>query len=413
MNIRYRILRFFVGEEASSVTPHERKTFFLDTLRSGVDGIEVTLAPSVFLLIAIQFFQVSDIWKSIISSATFIGLIFSLFTAALLGNKKPTNVSGYSTITGGFFLIFAAFTDNALVFCSLLIVHSIFMFIRAPLFTAIFEVNYSPTRRAKLFSAGIMFAIVTGLASNYFFGRLLDINLEYYKLIFCFSGFFLIISGILLLNIPYEFTGRKIRRNPLKNLALLYKNPIFGIVSLSWFIMGFANLWSIPLRIVYLAEADRGLGLSPFLTLIIIGFIPNAVKLLFSNLWARIFDRFDFLPIRIITTLLMGIGIFLFFLTENIAVIITGQVIMNIGLACSPFIWNLWVTKIVPQGESQPYMSVHTFLCGVRGVMGPFLGFLFVQNFPMRYVGTISFAMVMVSIAILIPMLKKWSKSTI
>lgn len=409
MNFSDRFIQLFVRDTSSPIGKVEKKTFYLDTMRSGVDGIEFTLAPSVFLLIAIQYFSVSDVWKSIISSASFIGLILSLFTASLLGGRKPTSVSGLSTIAGGITLILSSFTENAVLFCAILIIHSIFIFIRAPLSTAIYEVNYPSSRRARLFSAGILFSIITGLVSNYVYGRLLDLDLGYYRWIFIVSGLLLIISGIMLLNIPYDFTGRKIRKNPLKNLALLIKNPLFGIVSFSWFIMGFANLWSIPLRVVYLAESERGLGLSPFLTLIIIGFIPNAVKLLFSNLWAGIFDRFHFLPIRIITTFLMGTGIFLFFLTENIAVIIAGQVIMNIGLACSPFIWNLWVTKIAPAGESQPYMSVHTFLCGIRGVLGPFAGFLFIQNFSIRSVGFISFAMVLVSIFMLLPLLRKWT----
>ena len=406
-----RVLEFFVREKAESIGEGERRTFFLDTFRSGVDGVVIILAPSVFLLIAMQYFQVSDSWKSVISSATFIGLICSLFTSSLFATKKPTTVSGMSTIIGGITLILSTFASDPIIFCIIIIFHCIFLFIRAPLFTAIYEANYVATRRAKLYSAGIMFAILTGLGSNYLFGYLLDIDLGFFRLIFIGSGVFLIVSGLMLLRIPYEYTERKIRKNPLKNLSLLYKNPLFGVISLSWFIMGFANLWSIPLRIVYLAESERGLGLSPFITLIIIGFIPNFVKLLFSNLWARIFDRFNFLPIRIITTLLMGVGIFLFFLTENIVIIILGQIVMNIGLACSPFIWNLWVTKIAPQGESQPYMSVHTFLCGIRGVIGPFAGFLFIQNFPIESVGFISFGMVIISILILLPLLRKWNRN--
>ncbi len=405
MTIRERILKFFIRDEISQVSEIEKRTFFLDTIRSGVDGIEITLGPSVFLLIAIQFFNVSDFWNSIISSSIFIGLMLSLFTSSFFAHKKPTVISGLFTIAGGFLLIVLGFAQNPIIYSIVVLFHCITIYQRPPLFTAIYESNYAPSRRGRLYSAGILLAIVAGLLSNYFFGIWLEMDLENFRWIFMASGFLFLISGRLLIKIPYSSERKKSNKNPLKNLGLLIKYPVFGIVSISWFIMGFANLWSKPLRIVYLVETERGLGLSPFIALIILGFVPNAVKLLFNNLWARIFDRFSFLPIRIITTLFIGSGIFLFFSTDRIFIIIVAQILMNIGFACSPFIWNLWVTQIAPPGESQAFMSVHTFLCGVRGIIGPFVGFLFIQQFSMRSVGIISLVLNIISVLILLPFL--------
>ncbi|WP_216664374.1 MULTISPECIES: hypothetical protein [unclassified Oceanispirochaeta] len=84
MSLTDKILRLFIKDETQLLTPHERETFFLDTFRSGVDGIIQTLGATIFLLIGIQYFGVSDFWKSIISSSIHFGMIISLFSSSSL-----------------------------------------------------------------------------------------------------------------------------------------------------------------------------------------------------------------------------------------------------------------------------------------------------------------------------------------
>ncbi|MDC7235388.1 MAG: MFS transporter [Spirochaetales bacterium] len=401
------ILKIFVQDEYLKLSDHERSTFFLDSFRSGVDGIIQTFTASVFLLIGIRYFGINDFWKSIISSSIHFGMIISLFSSSFLSHHKPNQVAGISTLAGGLLLVLSAFSRSTAVYALTLLLCGIFLNIRMPQFTAIYAENYHPSRMGKLFGAGILLSVITGLASNLLSGALLEANLEWFRWLYAVSGSLVIVSGLLLLKVPFDYKRVPVKSSPLKNLSLLIKYPVFGRVSLSWFILGFANLWSIPLRTVYLVESERGLGLNPLTVMIILGVIPSTVRFLCNNYWGRIFDRFSFLPIRMITSLMVGAGIFLFFLTENIILIIAGQIIMNIGFAAAPFLWNLWVTKVAPPGESRAFMSVHTFLCGLRGILGPFLGFAFIQTFPMRTVGTISLGLIVFSVTLLFPLLNR------
>ncbi|MDC7239589.1 MAG: MFS transporter [Spirochaetales bacterium] len=415
MSLSDKTLNYFLKDEAEHLTPEERSTFFLDSFRIGVDGIiQQTLAASIFLMIGISYFGINDFWKSLISSSVFIGMMLALFTSSWLSHHNPSRVTGTATIAGGLLLMASGLTGSTPAYGLTIIGFSICIQIRTPLFTAIYAENYNQSRRGKLFGAGILLSLVTGLASSTLFGYFLEREISSFRWIYIFCGALLIYTGVLLFRIPFN-PGRPVpRTSPLKNLGLLWKYPVFGQVSLSWFLLGFANLWSLPLRTVYLVERERGLGLSPLAVLIILGVIPTAVKFIFTNFWARIFDRFSFIPIRIINSLLAGGGIFIFFLTDSIPVVILGQVIMNIGFGASPFLWNLWVTRVAPPGESQPFMSVHTFLCGVRGTIGPFIGFAFIQSFSMQTVGALSLGITLLSILILMPLLKQspetWSR---
>ncbi len=113
--------------------------------------------------------------------------------------------------------------------------------------------------------------------------------------------------------------------------------------------------------------------------------------------------------VRVIINILMGIGIFLFFLTASIPIMIIATVILNIALAGSPILWNLWVSKIAPAGKSQDYMIIHTAMAGVRGILGPYLAFSLASDFSVGLVGSLSLVLTLVSALGFVLLLKKSS----
>ena len=223
---------------------------------------------------------------------------------------------------------------------------------RQPFFTRIYEKNYPQDKRARLYSMGVIVA------------------------------------------------------------ALLVKFPVFGYVLISWFLLGFANLWTAPLRVVYLADPVRGLNLAPFTVLLINGIIPSITRLVTTRFWALIFDRFQFVYVRIALSIFLTVGILLFFLTDNIVIIAISSVLSWIGLAGATIISTLWVTRFAPVGMSQVFISIHFFLIGVRGIVGPPIGFYVASHLPLRTVGMISFFLGCISLLMLIPIIRKPLGST-
>lgn len=106
---------------------------------------------------------------------------------------------------------------------------------------------------------------------------------------------------------------------------------------LAWFILGFANLWTLPIQMVHLAESRRGLNLPAYQVVLISSVIPFATRLLFNRFWSQLFDRLNFIVLRVILNLLPGSGILLFFISRQLPVIITGTVLQNISFAGGAF----------------------------------------------------------------------------
>jgi hypothetical protein len=310
------------------------------------------------------------------------------------------------TLTCALGYFFAARADSGPVFTVIMSVSMILFAARPPFLLGVYEENYLPEKRGRLYSTALLFLVAVSIMSSYGFGRMLKADIGHYKIALIAAGVAGVISTAVILKMPSA--GRTVRaaRNPLKHFALIYRKPVFGYMLLVWFIFGFANLWTKPLKVVYLAEAERGLNLSPMAVMVILGIVPEATRLIFTRPWARLFDRMNFIAMRILLNAFLAVGVLIFFISTNPFIIGLGSFCQGLGFAGGTVAWNLWVTRVAPKGESHIYMSIHTFFTGFRGVLGPYIGFLFIYAFPIRAIGMVSFGIILVSIAMMVPLIR-------
>jgi hypothetical protein len=283
------------------VWSREKRTLVLDASRGALEGVTSSLLRTINLLIAIKYYGVSDAAKSLIAAASFIGNLLSLFYTAGFSRsrlKKATLVAAPTFIAGVGFILASA-TRTGWVFVSLVSFAAAMHIMRLPFLTAIYEENYRSSRRGKLYSVGLLLSVAVAIGSNSLFGGLLERSLESFRAIYTVAGALIAASSVLIVAIPSHPPRALQDRNPFRNLAAVRENPVFGYMLFVWFLFGFAVLWSNPLRLVYLAEAERGLNLSPFAVLLIMGIIPSVARLLTTWFWAHLFDRIDFVLLRL------------------------------------------------------------------------------------------------------------------
>ena len=198
--------------------------------------------------------------------------------------------------------------------------------------------------------------------------------------------------------------------NPFGNMKYIIKDKSFGYVLLAWFIMGFANLWTLPLRVDYVTASEWGIEGSAIYVAMIITIIPETIRMILIPFWASLFDKMNFVVLRMILNLFFGFGVLLFFVTSNPWVIGMGSALIGAAFAGGSIAWNLWVTKYAPPGKAGAYMSVHVSLTGIRGTIGPILGYWTVNLIGARNIGIISFVMMFFATLMLIPEIKHGAK---
>ena len=82
--------------------------------------------------------------------------------------------------------------------------------------------------------------------------------------------------------------------NPFGNMKYVLQDRSFGYVLLTWFIMGFANLWTLPLRVDYVTSPEWGIEGSAIFVAMIITVIPETLRMLLIPFWARKLDKMKF-----------------------------------------------------------------------------------------------------------------------
>ena len=86
---------------------------------------------------------------------------------------------------------------------------------------------------------------------------------------------------------------------------------------------------------------------------------------------------------------------------------VIGAIIYGISNAGGDVAWSLWVTKFAPPDRVADYMSVHTFLTGVRGVLAPVVAFYVVTVYPLAAVAALGSALIIAGTLLLVPEIRE------
>src|SRR5207253_2990230 len=100
-----------------------------------------------------------------------------------------------------------------------------------------------------------------------------------------------------------------------------------------------------------------------------------------------------------------------FFMSNSLLGMIGGAIIFGISSAGGDVAWSLWVTKFAPPGRVADYMSVHTFLTGVRGVMAPAVAFYLIHQLTLGLLAGLSSILIVAATLLLVPEIKMAKKA--
>ena len=402
-------LREPVGETLEEKTV---KTYHCDLWRGGFEGVLSSGAQTFCLFIAIRFFNAGETIKALIAAAPFMGMFLSMLLlhyASMTNWKKSTWGALPSLITGACLLI-AAWAKSLTLFACLVIAGYICRSALLPFITEIYSDNYPPGKRASFFSKPLLLSVGIAALSGFIGSWFLELNINNYHWIFTFLGLCAFAKAVAIFSMPSEPIVDSPHTNPFGNMKYIIKDKSFGYVLLTWFIMGFANLWTLPLRVDYVTAPEWGIEGSAIYVAMIITIIPETIRMILIPFWASLFDKMNFVVLRMTLNLLFGFGVLLFFVTSNPWVIGMGSALIGAAFAGGSIAWNLWVTKYAPPGKAGAYMSVHVSLTGIRGTIGPILGYWTVNLIGARNIGIISFVMMFFATLMLIPEIKHGAK---
>lgn len=372
------------GEEE----PHPsrvQRTFVAEAIRAVTAGVIETALATFAALIAVNQFQSSAALKSFLLASPAVGLLGSLLVVPLAIRwqiRSSTAAALISLLSMGGFLLSAIGAESEICFVIGISIGIGMIGMAIPLQTHYLRLNYPAKTRGRLFSITIFIRALTAMIASWWFGVFLDEDFSRYPiLLWVMVGAALISAGCHLL-VPSETlrTSGKGKRHPfLESVHISRADAVFVRLLVAAMIMGFGVLSANALRVDYLVNPVHGLQFDVKTVSLITGIVPSVMRLVSTFFWGWLFDRVNFFRLRIVVNLVFLVGVILYFVGGDVRVILVGSALFGLARGGGEIMFNLFVTKLAPSEHIADYMSVHTFLAGIRILIAPFLGFFLVE----------------------------------
>jgi MFS family permease len=392
------------------MTGQERRatTYRYERWRALTSGILETAGGTFLLLIAVRWFQTGPLPKALVAGGSSLGLLLTPLVVFLVARARWPAALGAARIwwAGSACLLLAALVPVLPVFVVGAVVASASIASVIPLLTQIYQDNYPDHERGRLFSRTFMIRIATAALFSKLAGEVLSWRLGWFPWLLAVFAAALGAGGWCLHRYPSRPLPLERGAHPLRALRFVREDALFRRTLVCWMLMGFGNLMMVPLRIEYLANPHYELGLSVGLIAVLTGVIPNLARLVLSPVWGWLFDRTNFFVLRIALNAGFALGTLTFFLSDHLSGLVAAAIIYGISAAGGDVAWSLWVTKFAPPDRVADYMSVHTFLTGVRGVLAPVVAFSVVAHLSMVALAVVSTGLIGLATLLLVPEIK-------
>ncbi|MFM1769460.1 MAG: hypothetical protein RJA22_1989 [Verrucomicrobiota bacterium] len=384
-----------------------RTTFVYEHWRAVSSGILETAATTFLLTIAVRWFQAGAAAKALVAAGGSIGLLLSPLVVSIVTNARwrTSQAAAVVLAAGATAFLVAAALPLLPVFVLASVVGLAAAASIIPLLTQMYQDNYPEAERGRRFSRTVMVRIAVAAGFSHLAGQALDRHPEEFRGLLLVFGAALAFAAFCLARCPTGPIPQEGRAHPLRALRYAHEDKLFQRTLVCWMLMGFANLMMMPLRVEYLANEayHPGQSVSVGMIALLTGVIPNLARLLLSPVWGHLFDRMNFFTLRVTLNAGFAIGIATFFASNTTTGLVVAAIIYGVSNAGGDVAWSLWVTKFAPPGRVADYMSVHTFLTGLRGVLAPVAAFAAVGHLSLGWLAGLSIVLIVAGSVLLLP----------
>lgn len=390
------------------MTPWERSqiTYKWDRIRGAGQGMVETCWQVFALLVAIRYFQADESIKQFIPAGLGIGFLLGPLGLSFASRLKirislviGVLWTGVAGAIAGMIL-----SPGILTFVFFVALAQILHSQAVPMITHLYSSNYAGEVRGSRLSTTFLIGSFSGIISGFVGGELLDKNVQLYPYLFAIGIIAALISASAATRIPSAKATSLRSRNPLESLSLMWKDRLFGWMLLAWMLMGVGNLMLIPVRVEYLANPIYGINASNTQISALLISTVLTFRLLSTKIWGFLFDRINVVTLRISLNMVFTASISCFFFTDQLWLMAIGCALLGMAFGGGGILWTLYVTKIAPPEKVAAYMSVHSFLTGMRMAAAPFIGYSIITYTHPAVAAWLALLLIGISTIIFIPL---------
>lgn len=384
----------------------QRRTFVLELMRSIPQGILETLGLTFAMYVAIRVFGAPVWMKVAIASSAGVGLLLSLFTVQVV-RRLGCSVNIASVVVWcfaalGFFI--AALAGAGLFWYVVgVCLATLMLMAGTPLISQVYRKHYSNDVRGRLFSiAGVVKASTTAVTGVIVGSWLANQGANYHGL-FWLYGLCCILMAVCV-QMMAKVTLRRAQRIQLFDaFHHVSQDKAFKKLLITWMILGVGNLLCAALFVEFITNPAYGFTFDAKRVAWITTTVPTLLYVLCIIPWGMVFDKLPFYRLRVLVNVFFISGAFVYYLGGNYLSFCVGMALYGVGRAGGNILWNLWVTKFANEENVGEYMSVHSFLTGVRSTLAPVISFTIVGLVGVSTIAIVGGLMMILASVMLLP----------
>lgn len=363
------------GEEAFD---QQRRTFSLELVRALPNGF-VETAPSTFaLFVAIRIFDLPAWMKAAIVGSGSLGLLLSLFTVQLIrrSGKSVNTMATSSWLLGALgFAIAALSENNAATYFAGVCIAFVSFGLSMPLMSQFYRKHYPGKVRGQLFSATSLVRAAVAASAGWGVGLWISSRGNAFSPLFWTYSLCCVAMAACVIGIAPVYLRRSVKIVWFDAFKHVGQNAPFRKLLIVWMILGLGNLLGWALFVEFISNPKYGFHYDAGSVGMITSTIPMLVFIVSVLPWGWIFDRLPFYRVRALVNLFFMLGIFIYLQSDSLTGLCIGIAIHGLARSGGNVLWNLWVTRFAKADRVIEYMSVHSFLTGLRGIAAPIIAF--------------------------------------
>lgn len=326
----------------------------------------------------------------LMTAAPFIGNMFALFYANAMEGRRKMPYVVWSLVIARLLFILMLFATTDVYFAVVMSVIQIIATVSSPAYAAVLQEIYPSEHRGRIMAYIRVGLAFTTFASTLLVGQLLKQGTLDFTRIFPIAALFGVVGTLSFSTIKtahvdpnHPDNQRTSTMRFLKDTMAIFKEDRnYAWFALSVFVFGFGNLMVAPLYPVF--QVDR-LHISASQ----VAFLSNVTTIVWMVsyfYWGKYVDMRSPLKAVVVNVLLVSLVPLNYFLAKNVWMLLPTAVITGLTMGGVELSYFNSILHFARNGKESQYQALHSFLLGIRGTIGPFVGALMVTAFRHQHV---------------------------
>ncbi len=329
-----------------------------------------------------------------------ITALFAIFAAEWMRGRDKRKFIFWSGLFGRLPMVLMLFISDSAVFIFLAFLSFICGSVLTPATNSLLQTNLTRKSLGKMYGWLTVLGTVTVIVATVLSGYLLQWDPNSYHWLFAISALLGIASStvvakirprrtafhrgrtLYLHHVPFMQVLRTSVIVPLRsNAEIMLRNKGFALFERNFFLYGLAFMVLLPVVPIFLVERldiaydQAGMALGLFSQVGVVVMTP-IFAIVYDRLHPVSFSRWIFLLLGFYPLVLLASGALSAATgTHPILWVYIAYLIFGFGMSGLSLLWMLCSIHFAGDEDATPYSGIHTTLVGLRGMVGPLLGY--------------------------------------